>query len=94
MLEENLRELQVSSADALASEQRRSKDLIARLEREKVKLNECIKHSSQLRVDYLTMVTKYRISRRSSRRTSPSERNTSRRRMLCCRRRPSDSELR
>ena len=36
MLEENLRELQVSSADALASEQRRSKDLIARLEREKV----------------------------------------------------------
>ena len=91
MLEENLRELQVSSADALASEQRRSKDLIARLEREKVKLNECIKH---LRVDYLTMVTKYRISRRSSRRTSPSERNTSRRRMLCCRRRPSDSELR
>ena len=45
MLEENLRELQVSSADALASEQRRSKDLIARLEREKVKLNECIKHS-------------------------------------------------
>ena len=38
MLEENLRELQVSSADALASEQRRSKDLIARLEREKVAL--------------------------------------------------------
>ena len=37
MLEENLRELQMSSADALASEQRRSKDLIARLEREKVK---------------------------------------------------------
>ena len=37
MLEENLRELQVSSADALATEQRRSKDLIARLEREKVK---------------------------------------------------------
>ena len=37
MLEENLRELQVSSADALASEQRRSKDLITRLEREKVK---------------------------------------------------------
>jgi len=35
MLEENLRELQVSSADALATEQRRSKDLIARLEREK-----------------------------------------------------------
>ena len=47
MLEENLRELQVSSADALASEQRRSKDLIARLEREKVKPNDTTQHNSQ-----------------------------------------------
>ncbi len=35
MLEENLRELQVSSSDQLQAEQRRSKDLVARLEREK-----------------------------------------------------------
>ena len=51
MLEENLRELQVSSADALASEQRRSKDLIARLEREKV--------SGQKRIDDVMMFLKF-----------------------------------